>query len=231
MEVEKFLETCFENFDAKKSFAQRIFATFMENGLPMQININKKIIEDARDALQYPNPINFDEIFSPAYQEIYNMLTNVYSDFEKNEFYGKMISDLTSESEAHDSLSMDQNPSISYGGSIYPLKAYYNALDSITYTVGCMEKIFDEQIASKRISVNRHRIIRRMIVGFCEQRLKMDFPESTLNLRQSLLTNSGSDSINPRASIVSNLSVLSNISQSNSALSVKVKRKDELDLF
>lgn len=203
----------------------------MENGLPMQINVNKKIIEDAREAIKCPNPKNFDEIFTPAYQDIYSMLTNVYNDFENNEFYCHMISNLTSESESRDYLSMDQSTSSSYGGSIYPMKAYYSALDSITYTVGCMEKVYDDQIASKRTSVNRHRLIRRMIVGFCEQRLKMDFPESTLNLRQSLLTDPGSDSVNTRASIISNLSVLSNISQSNSVGSVKVKRKDALDLF
>jgi len=95
-----------------------------------------------------------------------------------------------------------------------------------------MEKIFDEKIASKRVSINRHRQIRRMIVGYCEQRLKMDFPESTLTLRQSLLTDAVSSSVNPRASIISSVSALSNISQSNSVTSsFRGKRKDELDLY
>lgn len=229
MEVEKYSETEFDNFESKKSFAQRIFNTFMENGLPMQININTKIIEEARQDLKSSQ--NLDKLFCPAFEDIYSMLNNVYADFEKNEFYNQMISDLTiaEPEKSHDNLSIDQSNSCSCG-SIYPMKSYYNALDSITYTVGCMEKIFDEKIATKRISVNRHRLIRRMIVGYCEQRLKMDFPESTLDLRQSLLTDTSS-SVNHRASVISNLSGLSNISQSNSISSFKGKRKDELDMY
>ena len=144
-----------------------------------------------------------------------------------------MLNDLTApESEKdRDNLSINSsgNANSNCCSSIYPMKAYYNALDSITYSVGCMERIYDEHMASKRISINRNRQIRRMIASFCEQRLKMDFPESTLNLRQSLLTDPEinlSPSDNQRSSIISNLSILSNASQSNS-----VKRKDELDLF
>lgn len=234
MEVEKFYETKFESFDSKKTFAQRIFNTFMENGLPMQININTKIIEEARQELQSSQTQNLDNTFSSAFEDIYSMLINVYSDFEKTELFNQMISDLTTSAESekfHDNLSIDQSNSSSCScGSIYPMKAYYSALDSITYTVGCMEKIFDEKIASKRISVSRHHQIRRMIVGYCEKRLKMDFPESSLDLRQSLLTDASSSN-NQRASITSNLSGLSNISQSNSVKSFKSKRKDELDMY
>lgn len=225
--MEKFKETEFDNFEAKKSFAQRIFNTFMENGLPMQINTNKKVIEEARKELESNN---LDGMFCAAYEDIYSMLTNVYADFEKNAFYTQMISDLTTAEpdKSRDNLSVDSGNSSCSCGSIYPMKAYYSALDLITYTVGSMEKVFDERIASKRVSVNRHRLIRRMIVVFCEQRLKIDFPESTLDMRQSLLTESET---NPRASIISNISALSNISQGNSNESVKRKRKDELDLF
>lgn len=233
LEVEKFKEIKFENFETKKSFAQRIFNTFMENGLPMQINVKKAIIEEAREKLERGSECNdFGQLFDPAYEDIYGMLMNVYNDFEKSDFYTNMMNDLTSpETEkVHDNLAIDASSSnANCCGSIYPMKAYYNALDSITYSVGCMEKIYDEQIASKRISINRNRQIRRMITSFCEQRLKMDFPESSMNLRQSLLTEAeGNSSIsgNQRSSIVSNLSALTNTSQSNS-----VKRKDELDLF
>lgn len=199
----------------------------MENGLPMQINTNTKIIETTRNDLKSQN---LDEIFCAAYDDIYSMLIHVYSDFEKSEFYNQMISDLTTaeHEKSHENLSVDQTISC---GSIYPMKSYYCALDSITYTVGCMEKIFDENIASKRVSVNRHRLIRRMIIEYCEKRLKMDFPESALNLRQSLLIDTESPSVNPRASILSNVSASSNISQSNSVASLKGKRKDELDLY
>ena len=229
--MEKFNETNFENFDSKKSFSQRIFNTYMENGLPMQINTNTKIIKDVLHDLKSQN---LDEIFCAAYDDIYNMLINVYTDFEKTEFYNQMISDLTTAEpeKSRDNLLIDQSNSSCSCGSIYPMKSYYCALDTITYTIGCMEKIFDEKIASKRVSINRHRQIRRMIVGYCEQRLKMDFPESTLTLRQSLLTDAVSSSVNPRASIISSVSALSNISQSNSVTSsFRGKRKDELDLY
>lgn len=231
LEVEKFKETKFDRLESKKTFAQRIFNTFMENNLPMQINTNKVIIEEAREKLnQCKECRDFDHLFNPAYSDIYAMLMSVYTEFERSDFYLQMLSDLTApeNEKARDNLSLDQNNS-NCCASIYPMKAYYSALDSITYSVGCMEKIYDEQIASKRVSINRNRQIRRMIVTFCEKRLKMDFPESTLNLRQSLLTDpeaTASISDNHRASIISNVSALSNVSQSNS-----VKRKDELDLF
>lgn len=236
LEVEKFKDTKFDTFETKKSFAQRIFNGYMENGIPMQINTNKKNIEDARDKLANCKTLtDFDEIFCPAFIDIYSMLLNVYADFERSDFYTQMMTDLTTgdaADKAHDSLLIDSKCG---SGSIYPMKAYYSALDSITYTVGCMERIFDERIASKRVSINRHRIIRRMIVSFCEQRLKMDFPESTLNLRQSLLTDpeeTSASTVNQRSSIISNISAMSNISQSNSSnASVIGKRKDELDLF
>ena len=208
----------------------------MENGLPMQINTKNAIIEEARKKLDKCSECkDFDLLFNPDHLDIYSMLVNVYNDFEKSDFYIQMTNDLTtSEAEkTRDNLTIgsptSSSSSSNCAGSIYPLKAYYTALDSISFSVGCMEKIFDEKIASKRVSINRNRQIRRMIASFCEHRLKMDFPESTLNLRQSLLTDPDANtsvSGNPRSSIISNLSALSNTSQSNS-----VKRKDELDLF
>lgn len=235
MEVEKFLETKFESFESKKAFAQRVFNTFMENGLPLQINTNNQNIEAVREQLKSAkHSEDLDGLFSTSYIDIYSMLIHVYADFEKNDFFVHMTSDLTtSEAEKQrDSLSDDPFSSCTCG-SIYPMKAYYTALDSITYNIGNMEKIFDNQIISKRMSVNRHRLIRRLIVGFCEQRLKMDFPESTMTMRQSLLTDPGSsEPVNPRSSIISNLSILSNCSQSNSSTTSLVgKRKDELDMF
>lgn len=211
----------------------------MENGLPMQINTNKKNIEHAREKLANSKLMDdLDDLFCPSFVDIYSMLINVYAEFEKSDFYVQMIADLTTgdvSDKSRDNLSIDSNNSTLGCGSIYPMKAYYTALDSITYTVGCMERIYDEQIASKRVSINRHRIIRRMIVGFCEQRLKIDFPESNINLRQSLLTepDTASSSENQRSSIISNVSTaLSNISQSNSTThSIIGRRKDELDLF
>lgn len=231
LEVEKFKETK-DIFESKKIFAHRIFSTFMENGLPMQINTNNTIIEDVRKKLtDSKQQDDLDNLFNPAKVDIYVMLMNVYNDFERSDFYTKMINDLTTpEIEmSRDNLAIYSSQTGYSCGSIYPMKSYYSVLDLITYSIACMEKIYDEHMASKRISVNRNRQIRRMIVNFCEQRLKMDFPESTLNLRKSLLTDpdaSLSMAENQRSSVISNSSYLSNTSQSNS-----VKRKDELDLF
>ncbi len=205
----------------------------------MQINTNKKNIEYAREKLAKSKLMDdLDDLFCHSFVDIYSMLINVFAEFEKSDFYVQMIADLTTgdvSDKSRDSLSVDSNISTLGCGSIYPMKAYYTALDSITYTVGCMERIYDEQIASKRVSINRHRIIRRMIVSFCEQRLKIDFPESNMNLRQSLLTepDTYSSPENQRSSIISNVSTaLSNISQSNSTThSIIGRRKDELDLF
>lgn len=179
---------------------------------------------------------DFELLFNTAHLDIYSMLMNVYNEFEKSDFYTQMINDLSTPGleMSRDNLALDSSSGSSSNGgnacgSIYPMKAYYNALDLIAYSVGCMEKVYDEQMASKRVSLNRNRQIRRMIVSFCEQRLKMDFPESSLNLRKSLLTDPDANisvSGNQRSSIISNFSVFSNTSQSNS-----VKRKDELDLF
>lgn len=211
----------------------------MENGLPMQINTNKKNIEDARQKLANSKvTTDLDDLFCPSFVDIYSMLINVYADFEKSDFYNQMIADLTTgdnSDKSRDNLSVDSNTSTLGGGSIYPMKSYYVALDSLTYTVGCMERIYDERIASKRVSINRHRIIRRTIIGFCEQRLKLDFPESNMNLRQSLLTEPdlSSSPENQRSSILSTVSsAMSNISQANSnSHSIIGRRKDELDLF
>lgn len=234
MEAEKYNETKFDSLEAKKIYAQRIFNTFMENGLPMQINTKKQIIEEARNDLK--NGENLDKIFRSTFMDIFSMLLTVYTEFEHGEFYNQMITDLTTvdSTNKQDILSIGSNSNFPNNlmtcGSIYPMKAYYNALDRITYAVGNIEKIFDEQMVSKRVFMNRHRTIRRMIINFCEQRLKLEFPESQMNLRQSLLTDTEKSSVNSRNSI---LSTLSNISQSNSNSSGSNvgRRKDELELF
>lgn len=233
--MEKYKETKYESFENQRMSAQRIFNTFMENGIAMQINTKKEIIEAVREALMDSTEEKdcLLKLFCPAYMDIYSMLVNVYADFEKNEIHKQMLADLSAAGESHDAFAMES--SNSSARSIYPQKAYYTALDLISASIGSMEKIYDDQIASKRISINRHRQTKRLIVSFCEKRLKLDFPESSLDLRQSLLTDI-SESIqtaNNRASLISNLSVLSNASQSNSNSSNSIgrKRKDELDLF
>lgn len=203
----------------------------MENGLPMQINTKKQIIEAARNDLD--NNENLDKVFCPSFIDIFSMLLNVYSEFESGELYNQMIIDLTTNdsSNKEDVLSVQSKSSFSNNllscGSIYPMKAYYSALDRITYAISSMEKIYDDQIVSKRISINRHRIIRKMIINFCTQRLKLEFPESDMNLRQSLLTDTDASSVTNRTSI------LSNISQSNSHSSDSNvgRRKDELEFY
>lgn len=233
MEVEKFAETEFENCESKKAFAQRIFNTFIENGVPLQINTDNKNIEAARNQIKSATKIeDLDDLFTSTYLDIYSMLINVYAEFEKNDFFIQMISDLTTlETEKlKDGISEDSCSSCS-GGSIYSMKAYYNALDSISFTIGSMEKLFDDEITSKRMSTNRHRLIRRLIVCFCESRLKMDFPESSMAMRQTLLADPDCEPIDPRSSIISNLSAFSNCSQSNSLSVVVGKRKDELDMY
>ena len=96
LEVEKFKETQFDAFESKKTFAQRIFNTFMENGLPMQINTKNAIIEEARKKLDKCSECkDFDLLFNPAHLDIYSMLVNVYNDFEKSDFYIQMTNDLT----------------------------------------------------------------------------------------------------------------------------------------
>ena len=209
----------------------------MENGLPMQINTNKRNIEDVRERLATCKSSNdLDSLFLAAYVDIYSMLSNIYVDFEKNDFFNQMTADLTigDQEKSRDTITLDSGSSNSGYGSIYPMKAYYLALDTITYTVGSIERIFDELITSKHVSISRHRLICRMIVTFCELRLKMDFPETSMNLRQTLLTSSTTalSTANQRASIISNLSAITNISQSNSSTgSIVGRRKDELDFF
>lgn len=232
MEVEKYKETKFDSLEAKKLCAQRIFNTFMENGLPMQINTKKQIIDAARTDLK--NNENLDTIFNPTFIDIFSMLLNVYSEFEYGEFYNQMIADLTTvDSSNKDIFSFRSKSNLSNNllscGSIYPMKAYYSALDRITYAIGSMEKIYDDKIVSNRVSINRYRIIRRMIINFCAQRLKLEFPESEMNLRQSLLTDTDTDasSVNNRISILSNTSQ----SNSNSSASNVGRRKDELELY
>ena len=232
MEVEKYKETKFESEEAKKLCAQRIFNTFMENGLPMQINTKKQIIDAARNDLD--NNENLDKVFHPTFIDIFAMLLNVYSDFKNSEFYTQMIADLTTidSSNKEDVLSVQSKSNFSNNllscGSIYPMKAYYNALDRISQAISSMEKIYDDQIVSKRISISRHQIIRRMMINLCKQRLKLEFPESEINLRQSLLTDTDASS-----SVTNRTSILSNISQSNSHLSASNigRRKDELELY
>jgi hypothetical protein len=177
---------------------------------------------------------NLTGLFEDAHAEIYSMLQNVYADFEKNDYFLQMYMDLISaEAETFsDIISEDSQIDSSASGSIYPMKAYYMALDSVTCTIGAIEKLYEEQIASKRISMSRNKIIRRMVASYCEKRLKIDIPDNLIELRQSILNSNDTASINPRSSIVSFHSAMSNVSQSNSSSSlIGGKRKDELDLF
>lgn len=242
LEVEKYDETRFETEEARKLAVIRIFNTFMEDGLPMQINTKKENIETVRDCLRNNNnTYKLDTIFQPSYTDIYSMLMGLYTEFEKHEYYLVMMSDLNISdcvSNPRDELSssIDSTPSLNINcGSIYPVKAYYCALDRISYIVGCMGNLYHGTIPEKRVSINRHNIIRRMIALFCEQRLQLEFHNDSFTLRQSLLTNDERVTLpldnNPRASIISSTSSLSNFSQSNaSSLSVG-RRKDELDMF
>ena len=216
MNVKKFWDTNFESEDVKKGAAARIFGTFLENNQPLQVNAKTEYVQKDRQML---NSLD-DSLFESVYNEIYSMLHLLYQQFESDELYKLMIDELTMNENSRDSLTSVS--SMSASGSIYPLRAYHNILNRISYALDNFESFYEDGLVSKRSSVNRRRLLRRWCHNFCEERLQMDFPDN--RGRQSLLTDASSVTPNHR------FSALSNTSETNASM-VSLRRKDALDYF
>ena len=198
--------------------ATRIFTTFMEPNQPMQINTKAEYLQLDREALAELR----SDLFEKSYQEIYSMLSVLYNQFETDEIYQIMVSELTVSDNSREGLS--QNKTMTAYGSIYPLRAYHTVLDRVSFALDSVESFYEVALVSKRSSVHRRRILRRAVHNFCEQHLQMDFSDNRVT--QSMLTEVSTAS-DHRASL---LSTISNTTQSNASMS-SLRRKDALDFF
>lgn len=190
----------------------------MEPNQPMQINTKAEYMQHDREALADLKP----DLFEKSYQDIYSMLNMLYNQFENDELYQIMVSELTVSDNSREGL--PQNKAMTAYGSIYPLRAYHAVLDRISYALDSVESFYEAGIVSKRSSVHRRRILRRAVHNFCEQHLQMDFSDNRVT--QSMITEA-STATDHRASL---LSTLSNATQSNASMS-SLRRKDALDFF
>ncbi len=216
MDVKKYWEAEFDDEEARKGAAARIFGTFLENNQPLQVNAKTEYVQKDRKTLA-----SLDEsLFASVYREIYSMLHLLYQQFETDEIYKNMVSELTMGDNSRDSLTSFS--AVNAGGSIYPHRANHTVLDRISFALDNFESFYENGLVSKRSSVNRRRLLRRWVHSFCEQRLQMNFPDNRVN--QSTLTETSNATPNPR------LSALSNASETN-ASTASIRRKDALDFY
>jgi hypothetical protein len=115
LDVKKYWEAEFDDEEARKGAAARIFGTFLENNQPLQVNAKTEYVQKDRKTLA-----SLDEsLFASVYREIYSMLHLLYQQFETDEIYKNMVSELTMGDNSRDSLTSFS--AVNAGGSIYPL--------------------------------------------------------------------------------------------------------------